>query len=101
MDWYINRDLTERTKITTFSGEEIEIDLIKQRWAAGRIDILGTEEEYPEEISVPLMLGSDWIEFNKWLTDFGSEEVLTLDQLVENYELTNPKITWWKDKDSV
>lgn len=73
-------------------------------WAAGRIDIFGdiiTNGEYLE-IGLPMMDKHDWNNFTRWLEGdydskgFETETVWTLDQLVEEYEKTNPKITWWK-----
>ena len=95
LDWYRNNGFTERRTVE-FQGQKIEVDHITERWAGGRIDVYGTGEPYPQEISVPIMREKDWAELGKWLTDFETEQVLTLEELVSLYEKTNPKIQWWK-----
>ena len=56
---------------------------------------------YGDEISVPVMLNSDWCNFGAWLRKVKTDDTWTLKQLVEQYEKTNPKITWWnKDIDN-
>ena len=101
LDWYQSRGLTEKTKIRLFNGEDTEIDMITQRWAAGRIDAYGTEDPYPQEISVPLMSGEDWVRFSEWIRGVRTDEVYTLEQLVEIFEQTNPKISWWREQEPV
>jgi len=67
-------------------------------WAAGRIDCSPTEDNpWGTEIGLPAMHQSDWNSFSRWLWDFQTDTVWTLKELTEEYEKTNPKITWWKD----
>jgi len=43
---------------------------------------------------VPPMLSLDWCRFGRWLDTLETDDVWTLDQLVELYERANPPITW-------
>lgn len=76
----------------------INEEWIKQNgegWAAGRIDCSGTGcGPYGDELSLPPMKSEDWRRFGDWLWDFETEDLWTLDELVEVYEITNPKIVW-------
>ena len=66
-------------------------------WSAGRIDVFGDGIE--TEMALPLMKTEDWHRFTPWLDKFSTvERVWTLYEIVEEYETTNPKITWWKKK---
>ena len=80
----------------------INTDWIKQYgqgWAAGRIDCRGKGlDPYGEELSVPPMKQEDWYRMADWLWEFTTEKLLTLEQLVEIYEQTNPPITWLKEQ---
>jgi hypothetical protein len=40
------------------------------------------------------MRTEDWRRFGDWLDDFTSETMLSLEELVDEYEKTNPKIVW-------
>ena len=65
-------------------------------WSGGRIDVFGDGIE-PTEIGLPVMKTEDWRRFTPWLDKFTTvERVWTLDEIVKEYETTNPKITWWK-----
>ena len=96
MDWYIKNGFTEPRTIQHPEGHDILIDHITQRWAGGRLDVYGTGEPYPDEISVPIMSEADWYSFSKWLETYQSEKVDTLEILVALYEKDNPAINWWK-----
>jgi hypothetical protein len=78
----------------------INMDWIKKNgndWAAGRIDCRGGDlGMFGEEIGLPIMKTTDWHNFSMWLRDVETKELYTLQQLVTEYELTNPKITWFK-----
>jgi hypothetical protein len=64
-------------------------------WAAGRIDVYGGEESYPDEIALPIMHSEDWTNLTSWLDGFKTKELLNLEQLVAEYEKTNSKIRWF------
>jgi hypothetical protein len=49
-------------------------------------------------MSVPAMRKEDWHSLSEWLDTFSSETVLTLAEIVEEYEKTNPKIRWWQSE---
>jgi hypothetical protein len=106
MTWYRDRGLTVVKTITLEkdsmifnrkSGDQIEVEEITTQYSTGRIDIRGTGDPYGEEIGVPPMTSEDWYRFGLWLDTFETDAVWTLEQLVELYERTNPKITWHKD----
>lgn len=82
LDWYKDRGL----------------DYDTEPYAAGRLDFYNPSGDsmYPDEIGVPPMRQEDWHRFSVWLYEFTSERVLTLAEIVEEYEKTNPKIRWWK-----
>lgn len=67
-----------------------------EEWAAGRIDVFGDYID-ETEIGLPMMYIQDWGRFTIWLDKFTTvERVWTLDEIIKEYETTNPKITWWK-----
>jgi hypothetical protein len=68
-------------------------------YAAGRIDCRGGDlGVYGDEIGLPPMLNQDWARLDKWLDTFKTDTLWTLPQLVEEFEKTNPKITWANDE---
>lgn len=85
VDWYRKRGLTKR--------DENGYDEITEQYSAGRIDVRDGSE-YGDEIGIPPMKSEDWHRFSKWLETVETDDVWTLDQLVELYERANPKITW-------
>lgn len=83
----------------------INSDWIKEHgdcWAAGRIDIYGVPDEpYPIEYSLPVMNSIDWEDFSKWLDDLETEELLSLEGILEKYFVdTGRIIRWWKEKNT-
>jgi hypothetical protein len=107
LDWYKKNGLTRRvSKVlqedSTISskkkGDILEFDEIIEQYSCGRIDVRGTGMPYGDEISVDPMMAEDWYDFGDWLETVKTDEMLTLKQLVEMYEITNPKIRWWEDK---
>jgi hypothetical protein len=66
-------------------------------WAAGRIDIYGTDSEYPEEYALPIMHSNDWSKLTRWLDTLETEEVLDYEELIEQFENIHGKITWWQE----
>ena len=103
MRWYRERGLV-KTKMVILehdsviigrkAGDQYEIEEITQQYSCGRIDVMGTGDPYGEEIGVPPMTSEDWYRFGNWLETFETDDVWTLEQLVELYERTNPKIIW-------
>ena len=66
-----------------------------QGWSAGRIDIYGVPGEiYPMEYGLSPMRTEDWNEFSEWLDTLETEELLSLEQIIERY---GKEIRWWKD----
>jgi hypothetical protein len=107
MRWYRERGLVrtethtqeEDSKFTgRKAGDQYELELITTSYSCGRIDVMGTGDPYGEEIGVPPMTSNDWARFSSWLDTMETDHIWTLDQLVELYELKNPKIRWWRDE---
>ena len=99
MQWFRDRGLTRKNepRWSEILQQTIEPEEVTQQWSGGRIDIYGTENAYPEEIGLPIMLGEDWDRFSKWLDSYKTETVETLDKILESYYNDgNPKITWDK-----
>jgi hypothetical protein len=110
LDWYKERGLTKKvTKVLDKDspisdkkkGDVVEYDEITEPYACGRIDYWNPYKDsfYPDEMGVPPMRLEDWRRFGEWLGIFETDDVLTLEQLVYVYELKNPPIRWWKEKD--
>ena len=107
INWYRDRGLTT-TKIITLeedsaisglkAGDQYEYQEITTHYSCGRIDVYGTGESYPDEIGLSPMHSEDWARFGGWLETFETDDVWTLDQLVELYERDNPEIRWYKDE---
>lgn len=92
IDWYKKRGLT-KPGFMTIKDQVIETTEIIEQYSAGRIDVSdGTE--YGDEINLPAMRSEDWHRFSNWLDTVETDDVWTLDQLVELYERANPKIVW-------
>ena len=106
MWWYEDRGLTktvtrilekDSTLTNKKKGDVVEYQEITEQWAGGRIDIYGTGDPYGDELGLPIMHGEDYNRFSDWLDTFETDDVWTLDQLVEMYERVNPKIRWAND----
>ena len=108
-EWYRDRGLTKTVTKTVETkviselfgkpiGETVELEEITERWAAGRIDIYGLDEkEYYGgmcEYGVPPMRSEDWNRFSEWLDNFVTETLWDFEDIIAEYEKTNPKITW-------
>lgn len=108
MQWYQERGLTRKKTITMTEdsllvkhgqhkpGDVIEIDEVTESYSCGRIDFWNPYKDsmYPDEMGVPPMRSEDWRNFGTWLSEFKTYELLDLEQLVREYEKTNPKIRW-------
>jgi hypothetical protein len=68
-------------------------------WSAGRIDIYGVPDEpWGYEYSLPPMRTEDWNDFGDWLDDLTTEELLSYNELIEQFEThRGKKIRWWKE----
>lgn len=114
IDWYRDRGLTKRVSsilekdspITgRKKGDVFEYDEITESYSAGRIDFWNpyNDSMYSDELGVPPMRSEDWRSFGEWLNEFVTTEILSLEELVKEYEKTNPSIRWdeepdWKQK---
>lgn len=90
IDWYYKRGLTTK--------DENGYNQITESYSTGRIDVRDGSD-FGDEIGVPPMRSEDWHRFGDWLETFETDDVCTLEQLVELYERKNPKITWWKENE--
>lgn len=86
LNWYTDRGLDYET----------------EPYSAGRLDFYNptVDSMYPDEISVPPMRSEDWHRLGDWLDEFTSDQVLTLAEIVNEYEKTNPKIRWWNEREN-
>jgi hypothetical protein len=108
MQWYIDRGLTKRVTRTLTedskltgrkAGESFEYNEITQSYSCGRIDCNGNGlGPFGAEIGVDPMKDSSWARFGHWLDTVETDDLWTMDQLVEMYERNNPKIEWWVEK---
>ena len=76
---------------------------ITEHYSCGRLDVRGgnTDIYYGDEIGVPPMRSEDWQDFGGWLDDFRTDEMWSLSDLVEQYELeSGRKIRWADDRES-
>ncbi|NDB59692.1 hypothetical protein EB001_14785 [bacterium] len=109
LDWFRDNGFTKRvTKILekdslisdNKKGDVVEYDEITEHWMGGRIDIGGTDDQYGIELALPTMKQEDWVRFSEWLWTFRTDKVWGLNQIVEEYEKTNPKIRWFKNREN-
>ena len=100
LNWYIDRGLTKKV-IATFAGESQEVDEIIESYSGGRLDFWNpySDSMFSDEIGVPPMRSEDWESLSRWLDTFETDQVLTLKEIVVEYEKTHPEIRWWKEKD--
>ena len=93
----IKRTLTEDSTLTNRkAGDVVEYSEIIQEYSCGRIDCRGDGlGPFGDEIGVDPMTSESWNRFGNWLNTFETDAMWTLEELVEMYERTNPKIEWW------
>ncbi len=105
-EWYKDRGLTRKATMTLTednpltgkkAGYTYEYEEITTSYAAGRIDIFGTDDPYGAEMHLPPMRSEDWATFSKWLSTFETDCVWKLEDLVELYQRVHPEIRWWKE----
>lgn len=113
MNWYRERNLTvtrtvvqkEDSKFTTRKrGDIYEVEEITVQYSAGRIDIRDDSKQGYDgwyEYSVPPMLSTDWNELGDYLWDLNTEELLSLSELIEQFEThCGRSIVWAEDPQS-
>ena len=80
----------------------VNYDWVKEHgehWSGGRIDIYGTDSEYPAEYSLGIMHSEDWNALTKWLDTVETDDVWTCEQLLEHFEkFYGKKIRYWYNK---
>jgi hypothetical protein len=102
--WYKDRGLTKRVSRTLTednpltgrkAGYTFEYDEITTEYACGRIDCRGEGlGQFGEELYLAPMLTKDWARFTKWLNTFETDAMWYIKDIIELYEIENPKITW-------
>jgi len=100
LSWYEDRGLlgNPEPRWSDFFKKEIVHKPILEEYSAGRIDIYGTDNDYPEEMSLPTMASVHWHRFSHWLDNYKTEEVQNLDRLLSAYYADgNPTIKWWEE----
>lgn len=68
-------------------------------YSAGRIDIRGVPDEpWGLEYGLDPMHGEDWNNFGAWLEDLETDELWSLEDILEAYrQETGHVIRWWKE----
>jgi len=114
INWYKERGLTRKKTVTLTEksltvkfgkgkpGDTLEIDEVIQHYSCGRLDFWNPfdDSHYPDELGVPPMKAEDWLRFGDWLHKTSFECIdrpLNLEEIVTEYEKTNPKIQWAKE----
>jgi hypothetical protein len=109
--WYIDRGLTQKRTIVFTEdslmvkygkqkpGDTLEVDEPTEYYSCGRLDFWNpySDSHYPDEMGVPPMRAEDWNSLSDWLDTFETDKVMTLQEIVTEYEKTNPKIRFWVD----
>ena len=112
MDWYRKRGLTRKQTVTIESedvaksigrqvGDTVEYDEPTVSYSGGRIDIYGVDpvKYYSgrHEYSLPVMHKEDWNAFTYWLEQMQTEELWSLEKLIEHFQYWHgKKIRWAK-----
>jgi len=70
-----------------------------EQWCGGRIDIYGLDSEQYWggcfEYSLPIMDERSWVLLSDWLDSYVTRELVSLDQLLDDFTReTRHKITW-------
>jgi len=117
MDWFRENGLTETVTKTVYSerqrdilrnshpdievGDTFEHEIVVISYSGGRMDIRDdTKAGYDgwNEYSLPLMRTEDWNDFSYWLDGFETEELWSLEDILEEYRQdTGHVIRWWKE----
>ena len=113
MNWYRERGLTRKvTRVVKEDdllvklgrkkvGDVLEYDEITTHYGAGRIDIRDdTKEGYAgwNEYSVAPMHGEDWNALGDYLWDLTTEQLLSYNELIEQFETHYGKRIRWAEK---
>ena len=108
--WYEERGLTEKkTRIVTEDsillemgrkvGDVLEYDEVTTYYSGGRIDIRGVPDEpWGLEYGVAPMHGEDWNALSDYLWDLTTEELLSYNTLIEQFETHYGKRIRWADE---
>ena len=98
--WYEDNKIPYQsiTRINPNTGNKTTIKKFMKQYAGGRLDDNGTGEPFGVELGVPIMESESWNILQEFLWTFTSEEVLTLQQIVQALEdETGFSIVWFKE----
>ena len=109
MAWYRERRLTKKVREVLEEGQTIypkdlgpgdvwEYEVVTTYYAGGRIDIRGVPDEpWGLEYGVAPMHGEDWNALGDYLWDLTTEELLSYNALIEQFETHYGKKIRWAD----
>ena len=110
LNWYRERGLTEKkTRVVTEDsvlvemgrkvGDVLEYDEVTTYYSGGRIDIRGVPDEpWGLEYGVAPMHREDWNALGDYLWDLTTEDLLSYNTLIEQFETHyGKKIRWAND----
>ena len=109
LNWYRERGLTEKkTRVVTEDsvlvemgrkvGDVLEYDEVTTYYSGGRIDIRGVPDEpWGLEYGVAPMHGEDWNALGDYLWDLTTEDLLSYNTLIEQFETHYGKKIRWAD----
>lgn len=109
MAWYRERGLTKKVREVLEEGQTIypkdlgpgdvwEYEVVTTYYAGGRIDIRGVPDEpWGLEYGVAPMHGEDWNALGDYLWDLTTEELLSYNALIEQFETHYGKKIRWAD----
>jgi len=96
--WYEKRNIPfVLHKRKGWKGGTYEYMEFLESYSAGRIDIRDDSEEgYAgwDEYGLAPMRSEDWNDLSDWLGDLETEELLSYEELISNFEKKNGKIRW-------
>ena len=103
--WYEEHNIPYVLKKT--SGKvlpPVEYKDFTESYSCGRIDIYGLDESEhwggKAEYSVPVMKTESWNLLSDYLDDYESSELVSYEDLIEDFETRSKhKIEWWVDND--
>lgn len=110
LNWYRERGLTKKkTRVVTEDsillemgrkvGDVLEYDEITTDYSGGRIDIRGVPDEpWGLEYGLPIMHGEDWNALSDYLWDLTTEDLLSYNTLIGQFETHYGKKIRWADE---
>ena len=66
------------------------------QWSGGRIDV-ADGSTFGSEYTVRPILSEDWYAWGEWMNSLETDEVLTFNQLVDQFIEQGGELRWWLD----